>query len=72
MALTLTSLNQVANAAGVSIIFVKALVGLSQPARTALRLQLNATKETLQGELSTLAFSARIAERKQNEININR
>lgn len=69
MAITLTNMRQIAQAVGVSTTFVKALVGLSRPARSALRLQLNALKTTLKAELSTLAFKAKIAKRKQSEIN---
>lgn len=66
---TISNLNQIADAAGVSVTFVKALVGLSRPARTALRLQLNAVKQSLKGQLSTLAFKASVSKRKQQEIH---
>jgi len=69
MALTITNIKQIAESVNVSITFVKALAGLSRPARSALRLQLNSVKQSLKGELSTLAFKARIAKRKQSEIN---
>lgn len=69
MALSFSSLKQIAGTVGVSVTFVKALAGLSRPARSALRLQLNSLKQSLQADLSTLAFKARIAKRKQIEIN---
>lgn len=69
MAISITDIKQIASTIGISTTFVKALVGLSRPARNALRLQLNSIKQSLKGELSTLAFKVRIAKRKQTEIN---
>jgi len=65
----ITNIKQIADAIGISTTFVKALIGLSKPARNALRLQLNSLKRSLKGELSTFAFKTRIAKRKQIEIN---
>ena len=64
----LTKLSQISNALKVSVIFVNALVGLSKPARHALRLQLTNMKRTLQAKLSTMAFKARVAKRKHVDI----
>lgn len=69
MALLISNLKQISTTVGVSTTLIKALAGLSKPARSALRLQLNSTKRGLQANLSTLAFRARIAKRKQVEIN---
>jgi hypothetical protein len=62
-------LQQVADKVGISICFVKALVGLSRPARAALRMQLNSAKVALKATVATYAFKVKIAARKQEEIN---
>lgn len=64
----LTKLSQIASTLHVPLLFVKAIVGLSKPARSALRLQLTSMKRDLQSKLSTYAFKHRIAERKQIDI----
>ncbi len=69
MSTHITNIKQIADAVGISTTFVKALIGLSKPARSALRLQLNSLKQSLKGDLSTFAFKTRIAKRKQTEIN---
>lgn len=65
----ISKLRQVANKLGVSVLFIKALMGLSRPARIALSMQLHRTKRSLKATLSTYAFKANIAKRKQAEIN---
>lgn len=67
--ITVSQLYQMADTIGISICFIKALVGLSSPARAALRMQLTRAKRALKAELSTYAFKAKIAARKQVEIN---
>lgn len=67
--IALTSIQQIANTVGVSTTFVKALVGLSSPARSSLRLQLTSLKVDLQAELATFAFKAQLARKKQVDIN---
>lgn len=64
----LTKLSQISDTLGISLLFVKAMVGLSKPVRAALRLQLTGLKRKLQSELSIQAFKYRIAKRKQVEI----
>lgn len=64
----LTKLSQIANTLNIPLLFVKAIVGLSKPARGALRLQLTRIKRDLQSKLSTYEFTRRIAERKQVDI----
>lgn len=68
MAIELTKLSQISDTLGISLLFVKAIAGLSKPVRAALRLQLTGLKRKLQSELSTQAFKYRIAKRKQVEI----
>lgn len=68
MSIEIVKLSQISDTLGISLLFVKALVGISKPARAALRLQLTGIKRSLQAELSTQAFKHRIAERKQIEI----
>ncbi len=68
MAIEITKLSQISNVLGVSLVFVKALVGLSKPVRVALRLQLTEIKRSLQARLSTQEFKHRIAKTKQVEI----
>jgi hypothetical protein len=68
MAIELTKLSEISSTLGVPLLFVKAMVGLSKPARAALRLQLTSIKRGLQSKLSTQAFKYRIAKRKQVEI----
>ncbi|KKM13224.1 hypothetical protein LCGC14_1718420 [marine sediment metagenome] len=69
MVITVTQLQQIVNTIGISTCFVKALVGLSRPARMALKMQLNRSKRALKAELATYAFKSKIAARKQVEIN---
>lgn len=64
----LTKLSQIADTLSVPLLFVKAIVGLSKPARSALRLHLTSIKRDLQSKLSTQAFKYRIAKRKQVNI----
>jgi len=64
----LTKLSQISSTLGVPLLFVKAIVGLSKPARSALRMQLTGIKRGLQSKLSTQAFKYRIAKRKQVEV----
>ncbi len=67
--ITVLQLQQIANRIGISTCFVKMLIGVSHPARMALKMQLNRAKRALKAELSTYAFKAKIAARKQAEIN---
>ena len=67
--ITIPKLHQIADEIGVSAQFIRALVGLSRPARAALRMQLTRTKRALKAELSTYMFKKKIALRKQSEIN---
>ena len=67
--ITVPQAQQIADNLKISVSFIRALIGLSRPARMALKMQLNLTKRTLQSELSTYAFKAKIAARKQEEIN---
>lgn len=67
--ITIPQLHQMADEIGISVCFIQALVGLSRPTRMALRAQLNQAKRLLKAELSTYAFKAKIAARKQVEIN---
>ncbi|KKK83950.1 hypothetical protein LCGC14_2788260, partial [marine sediment metagenome] len=53
MIITTTQLQQIVNTIGISTCFVKALVGLSRPARMALKMQLNRSKRALKAELAT-------------------
>lgn len=64
----LTKLSQIASTLSVPLLFVKAMVGLSKPSRSALRLQLTSIKRDLQSKLSTYVFKHRIAKRKQVDI----
>jgi len=66
--ITVPQLRKMSDEIGVSTCFIKALVGLSRPARMALRMQLNRTKRTLIAQLATYAYKKRIASRKQAEI----
>ncbi len=67
--ITVPQLNQIADAIGISPCFIRALVGLSRPARMLLKMQLNSAKRALQATLATYAFKVKIGERKQTEIN---
>ena len=67
--ITVPQLHQMADKIGISTCFIKALVGLSRPARMALKMQLNRAKRALKATLSTYAFKYKIAARKQAEIN---
>lgn len=67
--ITISQVQQISNDIGISICFIKALVGVSRPARMSLRMQLNRAKRALKAELSTQAFKVKIASRKQSEIN---
>ena len=67
--ITIPQLQQISNDIGVSVCFVRALVGLSRPVRIALQMQLNRSKRSLKAELATYAFKTKIASRKQVEIN---
>jgi len=66
---TTIQLQRISNRIGVSTCFIKALIGLSRPARMALKMHLNRTKRSLKVESATYAFKYKIAERKQVEIN---
>ena len=67
--ISVSQLQQIVDEVGISACFIRALVGLSRPARIALKMQLNRTKRALKAELSTYAFKTKIAARKQVEIN---
>ncbi len=67
--ITISQLQQITDEIGVSICFVRALVGLSRPARIAVKMQLNRAKRALNAELATYAFKTKIASRKQVDIN---
>ena len=67
--ITVPQLQQISDEIKVSICFIKALVGLSRPARIALKMQLIRAKRALKAELATYAFKIKIASRKQAEIN---
>lgn len=64
-----SQLTKVSNEIGLSVCFIRALAGVSRPARMALRMQLNRAKRGLKAELATQIFKAKIASRKQVEIN---
>lgn len=66
---TVSQIQQISDDIGISTCFINALIGLAKPARAALRLQLNGQKRALKATLSTYAFKAKIAARKQVEIN---
>ncbi|MEA3340699.1 MAG: hypothetical protein U9R15_12085, partial [Chloroflexota bacterium] len=68
MATEITKLKQISGDSGISLLAIKAIIGISKPARAALRLHLTRIKRSLQAELSTYAFKHKIAERKQIEI----
>jgi len=69
MSIELKSLQQVADSVNISLTFVKAIVGLSKPARAALRMQLTSVKVDLQAELATFAFKSNLSRKKQTSIN---
>jgi len=67
--ITVPQIRKISDEIGISACFIKALVGLSSPARQALRMQLNRSKRALQAQLATYAFKSKIAARKSVEIN---
>jgi len=67
--ITVPQLQQIADEIKISVCFIKALVGLSRPARISLKMQLNRAKRALKAKLATYAFKTKIASRKQVEIN---
>ena len=69
MSTEFTQLNQISKSLGISTTFVKAVLGLSKPVRAALRMQLTSLKTSLQAEVATHAFKARVCKRKQSDIN---
>lgn len=67
--ITVPQLRKMSDEIGISTCFITALVGLSRPARMALKMQLNRTKRALMSQLATYAYKKRIASRKHGEIN---
>jgi tetratricopeptide (TPR) repeat protein len=65
----LTTLGKLAKKTGLSICFIEALIGISKPARSALRLQLNSIKVGLQAQLATLVFKATLNIKKKISIS---
>ena len=53
----LTQISVIATTVGVSTTVVKALLGLTKPARAALRMQLTTQKNILQGKIASLSFT---------------
>ena len=64
----LDEIKEIAEDVNVCVPIVKMLVGLSAPARSALRLQLSNMKRDLQAKVATFSFKHRIASRKYQEI----
>ena len=64
----LSKVNGIAEAKGVDVLIVRALIGLSKPVRASLRLALNSVKTDLQGKLLTLGYKGKLLKRKQTEI----
>jgi len=65
---TLNEIKEIAEDVNICVPIVKVLVGLSAPARSALRLQLSNMKRDLKAKVATFSFKHRIASRKYQEI----
>jgi hypothetical protein len=68
MTVQLEKINTLSTETGLSTAVVRAIIGLSKPVRSSIRLYLVQKKQELQGQLSTVAFKSKLLKRQQTDV----